>query len=47
VSKQHRNPVAWLAAIAVPVLLVAVVALQRGIDSSRGTLEKQGDELLV
>ena len=46
-SKQHRNPVAWLAAIAVPVLLVAVVALQRGIDSSRGTLEKQGDELLV
>jgi tetratricopeptide (TPR) repeat protein len=47
VSKQHRNPAAWLAAIAVPVLLVAVVALQRGIDSSRGTLEKQGDELLV
>jgi tetratricopeptide (TPR) repeat protein len=47
VSKRHRNPVAWLAAIAVPVLLVAVVALQRGIDSSRGTLEKQGDELLV
>ena len=46
-SKQHRNPAAWLAAIAVPVLLVAVVALQRGIDSSRGTLEKQGDELLV
>ena len=46
-SKRHRNPVAWLAAIAVPVLLVAVVALQRGIDSSRGTLEKQGDELLV
>ena len=45
--KHHRNPVAWLAAIAVPVLLVAVVALQRGIDSSRGTLEKQGDELLV
>jgi len=47
VSGRHRNPVAWLAAIAVPVLLVAVVALQRGIDSSRGTLEKQGDELLV
>jgi len=47
VSKRHRNPVAWLAAIAVPVLLVAVVVLQRGIDSSRGTLEKQGDELLV
>jgi tetratricopeptide (TPR) repeat protein len=47
VSKRHRNPAAWLAAIAVPVLLVAVVALQRGIDSSRGTLEKQGDELLV
>ena len=46
-SKRHRNPVAWLAAIAVPVLLVAVVVLQRGIDSSRGTLEKQGDELLV
>ena len=46
-SGRHRNPVAWLAAIAVPVLLVAVVALQRGIDSSRGTLEKQGDELLV
>ena len=46
-SKRHRNPVAWFAAIAVPVLLVAVVALQRGIDSSRGTLEKQGDELLV
>ena len=45
--KHHRNPVAWLAAIAVPVLLVAVVVLQRGIDSSRGTLEKQGDELLV
>jgi len=47
VSGRHRNPVAWLAAIAVPVLLVAVVVLQRGIDSSRGTLEKQGDELLV
>jgi tetratricopeptide (TPR) repeat protein len=47
VSKRHRNPVAWFAAIAVPVLLVAVVALQRGIDSSRGTVEKQGDELLV
>jgi tetratricopeptide (TPR) repeat protein len=47
VSERHRNPVAWLAAIAVPVLLVAVVGLQRGIDSSRGTLEKQGDELLV
>ena len=46
-SGRHRNPVAWLAAIAVPVLLVAVVVLQRGIDSSRGTLEKQGDELLV
>ena len=46
-SERHRNPVAWLAAIAVPVLLVAVVVLQRGIDSSRGTLEKQGDELLV
>ena len=46
-SGRHRNPVAWLAAIAVPVLLVAVVGLQRGIDSSRGTLEKQGDELLV
>jgi tetratricopeptide (TPR) repeat protein len=47
VSERHRNPVAWLAAIAVPMLLVAVVGLQRGIDSSRGTLEKQGDELLV
>ena len=46
-SERHRNPVAWLAAIVMPVLLVAVVALQRGIDSSRGTLEKQGDELLV
>jgi hypothetical protein len=47
VSEHHRNPLAWLAAIAVPLLLVCVVALQRGIDSSRGTLEKQGDELLV
>ena len=46
-SDRHRNPLAWLAAIAVPLLLVAVVALQRGIDSSRGTLENQGDELLV
>jgi tetratricopeptide (TPR) repeat protein len=46
-SKRRRNPVAWLAAIAVPVLLAAVVVLQRGIDSSRSTLEKQGDELLV
>ncbi|MGB9244310.1 MAG: hypothetical protein WCC03_13230 [Candidatus Acidiferrales bacterium] len=46
-SDRHRNPVAWLAAILVPVLFVSVVALQRGIDSSRGTLEKQGDELLV
>lgn len=46
-SEHHRNPLARLAAIAVPLLLVCVVALQRGIDSSRGTLEKQGDELLV
>ncbi len=46
-SDRHRNPVAWLVAILVPVLFVSVVALQRGIDSSRGTLEKQGDELLV
>ena len=46
-SEHLRNPLAWLAAIAVPLLLVCVVALQRGIDSSRGTLEKQGDELLV
>ena len=46
-SERHRNPLAWLAALVVPVLLVAVVALQRGIDSSHGALEKQGDELLV
>jgi tetratricopeptide (TPR) repeat protein len=47
VSDRHRNPLAWVAAIAVPSLLVAVVALQRGIDSQRSNLEKQGDELLV
>jgi tetratricopeptide (TPR) repeat protein len=47
VSDRHRNPLAWVAAIAVPLLLVAVVALQRGIDSQRSALEKQGDELLV
>ena len=46
-SERHRNPLAWLAAIVLPLLLVAVVALQRGIDSSRLALEKQGDELLV
>ena len=46
-SDRHRNPAAWLAAILVPVLFVCVVALQGRIDSSRGTLEKQGDELLV
>jgi tetratricopeptide (TPR) repeat protein len=47
VSENHRNPLAWLAAIAVPVLLVCVVALQRGIDSQRNILEKQSDELLI
>jgi tetratricopeptide (TPR) repeat protein len=47
VSDRHRNPLAWLAAIVVPVLLVCIVALQQGIDSERGALEKQGDELLV
>ena len=46
-SDRRRNPVVWLAWIAVPVLLVAVVALQRRIDAQRETLEKQGDELLV
>ena len=46
-SENHRNPLAWLAAIAVPVLLVCVVALQRGIDSQRNILEKQSDELLI
>jgi tetratricopeptide (TPR) repeat protein len=47
VSDRHRNPLLWLAAIVVPVLLVCIVALQRGIDSERGALERQGDELLV
>jgi tetratricopeptide (TPR) repeat protein len=47
VSDRHRSPLAWLAAITLPLLLVAVVAVQRGIDSQRSTLEKQGDELLV
>jgi tetratricopeptide (TPR) repeat protein len=47
VSERHRNPLAWLAAIFVPVLLVCVVALQRGIDSQRNILEKQSDELLI
>jgi tetratricopeptide (TPR) repeat protein len=47
VSEHHRNPLAWLAAIVVPVLLVCVVALQRGIDSQRNILEKQSDELLI
>lgn len=46
-SGRHRNPLGWLAAIVVPVLLVGVMALQRGIDSSRSALEKQGDELLI
>ena len=46
-SERHRNPLAWLAAIVVPVLLVCVVALQRGIDSQRNILEKQSDELLI
>jgi tetratricopeptide (TPR) repeat protein len=47
VSERHRNPLAWVAAIVVPVLLVCVVALQRGIDSQRNILEKQSDELLI
>jgi tetratricopeptide (TPR) repeat protein len=47
VSDRHRNPLGWLASIVVPLLLVCIVALQRGIDSERGALEKQGDELLV
>jgi len=47
VSERHRNPLAWLAAIVVPVLLVCVVALQRRIDSQRNILEKQSDELLI
>jgi tetratricopeptide (TPR) repeat protein len=47
VSERHGNPLAWLAAIVVPVLLVCVVALQRGIDSQRNILEKQSDELLI
>ena len=46
-SERHRNPLAWLAAIVVPVLLVCVVALQRRIDSQRNILEKQSDELLI
>jgi tetratricopeptide (TPR) repeat protein len=47
VSEHHRNPLAWVAVIIVPVLLVCVVALQRGIDSQRNILEKQSDELLI
>jgi tetratricopeptide (TPR) repeat protein len=47
VSERHRNRLAWLAAIVVPVLLVGIVALQRGIDSQRNILEKQSDELLI
>jgi tetratricopeptide (TPR) repeat protein len=47
VSERHRNPLAWLAAIVVPVLLVCVVALQRRIDSQRNILERQSDELLI
>ena len=46
-SERHRNPLIWVAAIVVPVLLVSVVALQRGIDSRRNILEKQSDELLI
>ena len=46
-SERHRNPLAWLAAIVVPVLLVCVVALQRRIDSQRNILERQSDELLI
>jgi tetratricopeptide (TPR) repeat protein len=47
VRERHRNPLAWVAVIIVPVLLVCVVALQRGIDSQRNILEKQSDELLI
>jgi tetratricopeptide (TPR) repeat protein len=47
VSERHGNPLAWLAAIVVPVLLVCVVALQRRIDSQRNILERQSDELLI
>jgi len=47
VSERHRNPLAWVSAIIVPVLLVCVVAVQRGIDSQRNILEKQSDELLI
>jgi tetratricopeptide (TPR) repeat protein len=47
VSERHRNPLAWVAVVIVPVLLVCVVALQRGIDSQRNILEKQSDELLI
>jgi len=47
VSERHRNPLTWVAAIVVPVLLVSVVALQRGIDSQRNILEKQSEELLI
>lgn len=46
-SERHRNPLAWVSAIIVPVLLVCVVAVQRGIDSQRNILEKQSDELLI
>ena len=46
-SERHRNPLTWVAAIVVPVLLVSVVALQRGIDSQRNILEKQSEELLI
>lgn len=44
---RSRNSLAWAAVAFVPLLLVGVVLLQRGIDSRRAGLEKQGDELLV
>jgi len=47
VSDRGRNPAAWVAAAALPLLLAGVVVLQRGIDAQRNTVEKQGDELLV
>jgi hypothetical protein len=46
-NPRSRNSLAWAAVALVPMLLVGVVLLQRGIDSQRTGLEKQGDELLV
>ena len=46
-TARARNPVAWLAFVIIPVLLVGIVMLQVRIDAQQGALAKQSDELLV